>query len=89
MGRTLNGEFLDLMDRAAADCGVTGHDRAVEWMRQHGVSGDVATLSWGDVTRLTVLATGIIRRKHAHDGQVVPPVVPPEPSESARRAGES
>jgi len=89
VGGPLYEDFLDLMDRAAAYCGVTGDDHAGEWMRQHGVSGDVATLSWEDVARLTVLATGIIRRKHAHDPQAFPPVVPSEPSESARRVGES
>jgi len=80
-------DFLDLMNRAATYAGLTGDDRAAQWMRRHGVSGELAVLTPADVSRLAEIATGIIRRKHARDAKRYPPVPPPEPTESAKGAG--
>ena len=76
-------DFLNLMTRVATYAGLTGDDRAVQWMRRHGVSGELQTLTPADVSRLAEITTGIIRRKHARDAKRYPPV----PIESTKAVG--
>jgi len=87
-GVIMCGDFLELMGRAATSSGITGDDRALQWMRRHGVSGERATLSPAEFLRLAEIATPIIRRRDARNAKRYPLIPPPEPIESTRRAGQ-